>query len=144
MILCDVNVLVQACAPKSPHHEFFHTTVQDLLGSGRRFGIYGPILSAVLRICTHPKIFKPPAAPQTVFPFLEKIRKNPQAVIIEPGPRHWSIFQDLILDQKLQGGDITDAWFAALALENDCEWWTSDSGFSRFPGLRTRQLLGGA
>jgi len=35
---------------------------------------------------------------------------------------------------------LTDAWFAALALEQDCEWWTADFGFTRFPGLRLRLL----
>jgi len=114
--------------------------LRDLLAGGQPFGLYGPILAAVLRICTHPKIFRPPADPQTVFPFLESIRGHTRSVEIGPGSRHWSIFQDLVCSLALRGGDVTDAWFAALALEHDCEWWTADSGFSRFPGLRLRLL----
>ena len=138
MILCDVNILVQACAKKSPRHEEFRGVLRGLLKGGQPMGLYGPILGAVLRICTHPKIFKPPAAPETVFPFLEGLRGHSRAVALEPGPRHWSIFQDLVLNLRLRGGDVTDAWFAALAMEHDCEWWTADAGFSRFPGLRLR------
>ncbi len=31
---------------------------------------------------------------------------------------------------------MTDAWFAALAIESGCEWVTFDRDFSRFPGLK--------
>ena len=51
--------------------------------------------------------------------------------------RHWTTFQDLVLNLDLRGGDVTDAWFAALAMEQGCEW-TADAGFARFPGLRLR------
>jgi len=131
MILCDVNVLVQACTKRSPRHEHFRGILLDLMKSGQPVGLYGPILGAVLRICTHPKIFKPPAAPETVFPFLHSLRRHPHAVAIEPGQKHWAIFQDLVLSLGLGGGDVTDAWFAAVAIEKGCEWWTADSGFSR-------------
>jgi predicted nucleic acid-binding protein len=33
---------------------------------------------------------------------------------------------------------VTDAWFAALALEHGCEWITLDRDFKRFPELRSR------
>ena len=59
---------------------------------------------------------------------------------IEPGPRHWTIFRDLVLATGIRGSDTTDAYLAALAMEHGCEWWTKDGGFSRFPGLRWRNL----
>jgi predicted nucleic acid-binding protein len=31
---------------------------------------------------------------------------------------------------------VTDAWFAALAIESGCEWITLDRDYARFPGLR--------
>ena len=31
----------------------------------------------------------------------------------------------------------------ALAIEHGCEWVTLDHGFSMYPGLRCRNLLGG-
>jgi predicted nucleic acid-binding protein len=30
----------------------------------------------------------------------------------------------------------SDAWFAALAIEWDCEWITFDRDYARFPGLK--------
>jgi predicted nucleic acid-binding protein len=31
---------------------------------------------------------------------------------------------------------VTDAWFAALAIEWGCEWITLDRDYGRFPGLK--------
>jgi len=66
-----LNVLVHACAPRSPQHERFHSLVEEILQSKERFALHGPILAAVLRICTHHRIFKPPATPASVLRFLE-------------------------------------------------------------------------
>jgi predicted nucleic acid-binding protein len=38
-----------------------------------------------------------------------------------------------------EGDDIPDAYLAALAIENDCEFISTDSDFSRFPGLKWRR-----
>jgi len=52
------------------------------------------------------------------------------------GSRHWAIFRRLCLDTGTGGRHVTNAWFAALAIEWGCEWVTLDRDFARFPGLR--------
>jgi hypothetical protein len=37
-----------------------------------------------------------------------------------------------------RGPRVTDAWYAALAIEWGCEWITLDRDYARFPGLRWR------
>jgi predicted nucleic acid-binding protein len=37
-----------------------------------------------------------------------------------------------------RGDLVADAWFAALAIESECEWITLDRDFARFPRLRWR------
>ena len=37
-----------------------------------------------------------------------------------------------------RGNLITDAWFAALAIESGSEWITVDRDYARFPGLKWR------
>jgi hypothetical protein len=37
--------------------------------------------------------------------------------IVEPGERHWSIFERLCTETNTCGPRVTDAWFAALAIE---------------------------
>jgi predicted nucleic acid-binding protein len=36
---------------------------------------------------------------------------------------------------------VTDAYFAALALESGCEWMTTDRDYARFAGLAWRHPL---
>ena len=40
-----------------------------------------------------------------------------------------------------KGNLITDAYFAALAIESGAEWITTDRDYARFPGLRWRHPL---
>ena len=61
---------------------------------------------------------------------------NRIATIVEPGDRHWDIFRRLCIETGTRGARITDAWFAALAIESGCEWITLDRDFARFPGLK--------
>jgi hypothetical protein len=52
--------------------------------------------------------------------------------------RHWEIFRRLCVDTDTRGRRVTDAWYAALAIEWGCEWVTLDRDYARFPGLRWR------
>jgi predicted nucleic acid-binding protein len=56
--------------------------------------------------------------------------------MIEPSPRHWDIVRRLRHGTGTTGPRTPDAWLAALAIENGCEWITMDRDFGRFPELR--------
>jgi len=61
-----------------------------------------------------------------------------QLPMFQPGVRHWSIFADLCRASNARGNLVQDAWFAALAIEADCEWITLDRDYAKFPELRWR------
>ena len=42
---------------------------------------------------------------------------------------------------SVKGGLVTDAYFAALAIESGSEWITTDPDYSRFPGLQWRHPI---
>jgi predicted nucleic acid-binding protein len=48
------------------------------------------------------------------------------------------IFKRLCIDSETRGPRVTDAWYAALAIEWGCEWITLDRDYARFPSLRWR------
>jgi len=141
LVLCDVNVLLFGLMAQSEHHQRCRRELDKLRAQGDQFAASELVLSAVVRIATNPKIFKP--APQTheVFPYVNAWRTHPRAVLIQPGPRHWGLFEDLVTQANIRGGDVSDAYFAALAMEHGCVWWTTDDDFKRFAGLQTRHLL---
>jgi hypothetical protein len=103
-----------------------------------RYGIAPQVLSGVIRVTTHPKVFVRPSRIDEVLRFCNILLDQPPCVTIQPGDRHWEIFTRLCLEADARGDLVTDAWFAALAIESGCEWITLDRDYARFPGLRWR------
>jgi toxin-antitoxin system PIN domain toxin len=96
------------------------------------------VLSAVVRIVTHPKVFKQPSSLEEVLGFCEVLLGQPHCVVVQPGDVHWDIFTRLCREADARGNLVPDAWLAAMAIEAGCEWVTLDRDFSRFPGLKWR------
>jgi len=104
-----------------------------------RFGVSPLALSAVARITTNPRAFVQPSTLEEAFGFCDDLLGQPRCEIIEPGERHWSILERLCDEAQIRGAGITDAWFAALAIEQACVWITYDRDFAKFPGLHWRE-----
>ncbi len=68
--------------------------------------------------------------------FIEILLGSPASRLTLPGESHWPLFCELIHRVDARGDLIQDAYLAALALEQGCEWVTSDRDFARFPSLR--------
>jgi toxin-antitoxin system PIN domain toxin len=94
------------------------------------------VLSGVLRILTHPRVFAEPTPLRDALGFVHALRERPNCVEIAPGPRHWEIFTELCHATEAAGNAVPDAYLAALAIESGSEWITTDSGFACYGGLR--------
>lgn len=99
------------------------------------------VLSAFLRIVTNPRIFARPSTQDEAFAFIDVVREHPNCVRVEPGTRHWELFTRLCRAVNARGNLVTDAYFAALAIESGSQFITADHDFSRFPGLDWRHPL---
>lgn len=141
MTLCDVGVLLNAMVERADHHEVCRRELERLRATPDQMALSELVLAAVVRIGTNPRVFQPCPTAAEVFEFLDALAGPRQVRWISPGPRHWTLFKDLVLGLDIRGSDTTDAYLAALAMEHGCEWWTTDGGFARFPGLRWRHLI---
>jgi len=141
MILPDVNVLVYAHREDAVDHAQYRTWLEQTIQSGQPYGISNHVLSGFLRVVTHPRVFTTPSPIGTALEFVRQVREQPNCRAIAPGSRHWQIFTDLCQSQAATGNLIPDVWFAALAIESDCEWITTDRDYAKFPGLRSRHPL---
>ena len=141
MILIDVNVLVYAYREDSPHHSEYRDWLSGIVDSETPFGVAELVLSGFLRITTQPKIFAPPSPLANALRFVETLRAQPGYRVVSPGPQHWRIFTQLCQSSAAVGNLIPDAYLAAMAIEKDGEWITTDRDFARFPGLRWRHPL---
>ena len=136
-----MNILVAIHREDAAAHREIWKWWEALLASGAQFGASELALSGCIRVVTHPRIFDPPSTIQEALQFAEEVREHPQSTLVRPGPRHWQIFRRLCVEAGAKGGLVPDAYFAALAIENGCEWITLDRDFARFPGLKWRSPL---
>lgn len=132
----DVNVLVYAFRKEQPHHAASRAWLERTVNGDSAFALSHLALSAVVRLTTNGKIYRPPEALAAVFEYCHWLEARPNCVLLEPGARHWTIFERLCRETDTRGPRVTDAWFAALAIEHGCEWITFDRDFARFPGLK--------
>ena len=141
MLLLDVNVLLYAHREEMVRHRDYRLWLEDLLNGEAAFGIAVEVLSAFIRVATHPRIFNPPTGLEEALRFTGVILQSRNCVLVRPGSRHWEIFTDLCPAAGARGNLVADAYLAALSLESGCEWITTDRDFNRFPNLRCRHPL---
>jgi toxin-antitoxin system PIN domain toxin len=135
MILPDVNVLISAFRTDSTHHALCRSWLQSTVNGDAAFGISPLTLAAVVRITTNARIYRQPSTLAEAFAFSDYLLGQPDCRIVEPGPRHWELFRALCSAGNVTGADVSDAWYAAVAIEANCTWITLDRGFARFSGL---------
>jgi uncharacterized protein len=136
--LADVNVLVYAFRPDTDFHSPSYRWLAETMSARETFGVSPLALSALVRISTNQRAHKVPSTTADALAFCDDLLGLPNCRIVEPGPAHWDIFRRLCLETNTRGPMITDVWYAALAIEHDCEFVTYDRDFARFPGLRWR------
>jgi uncharacterized protein len=141
MFLMDVNVLVYAHREDTPDHLAYRGWLESILNGNTAYAYSELVLSGFLRVVTHPKIFEKPSALPSAILFANQIRQGHDAICLSPGLMHWKIFLGCIEQIDAKGNDIPDAYHAALALEWNCSWVTTDKGFKRFKGLKVRHPL---
>jgi toxin-antitoxin system PIN domain toxin len=134
-------VLVYAHRSDAPNHAEHREWLEAQVNSDAAYGLSDLVLSGFLRVVTHPRVFETPSTWSDALAFAEQLRDQPNRVAIAPGPHHWEIFARLCKSAGAKGNLVADAFLAAIAIENGCEWITTDRDFSRFPGLKWRHPL---
>lgn len=142
MILPDVNLLVYAHNKASQCHRQAAPWWEDCLnGEG---GILLPhiCINGFVRIMTHPKILEEPLDIGEAFEMTDVWLESDCLSLLAPGMRHYSLYKNALLEAGTGGKLTTDAYLAALALENQATIYSNDSDFSRFSGLKWENPLG--
>ena len=139
MILPDVNVLLYAFRADSVDHVRHRAWLDAVVNGDEAYGMSPQVLCSLARISTHPRIYVSPSRLKDAMAFARVVLEQPHCTVVQPGSRHFSIFEDLCGKAAANGNLVQDAWFAALAVESGCEWITTDGDFARFPGLRWRR-----
>ena len=140
-MLLDTNVLIYAHREDCERHAEYRAWLEGLRAGESCFGVCDLVLSACVRVLTHPRVFDPPTPLAIALQFVGQVRAQPNCAVLAPGERHWAIFRSLCEVAQARGNLVPDAYLAALAIESGSEWITVDRDFARFPGLRWRHPL---
>ena len=142
MIVPDVNLLLHANNPVSREYTIAQNWVEAVLSGKETVGFCWPVLSGFIRISTSPRALLDPLETHEAIELVEDYISRENVVILLPTDRHWVIFSALLITAKIRGAMTSDAEIAALTIENGGTLYTTDRGFSRYPGLKYINPLG--
>lgn len=135
MTLLDVNILLYAYNPNSQHHERVRPWLESLLSS-TAVAIPWVSLWGFIRVVTNPRLSTQAAHPEAALAVVRDLIARPNVHVIEPGPAHVRLLEEMIREGQSAGSRTTDAVLAALAIENGATLASTDRDFSRFPKLK--------
>jgi hypothetical protein len=136
VILVDSNILLYAEDALSPLHDVAREWWDGQLSGTSPVCLCWPVIGAFIRIGTNPRVFEIPLPLKAAIARVQSWLDQPCTRLIYATERHWSTYQDLLVEGQANGNLVTDAHLAALALQHSCELMSTDADFARFPRLR--------
>lgn len=136
MIVPDVNVLLYVLDSDAALHPSASDWWESVVSGPELIGIADVVDLAVVRLTTNRRIFPGALTPQDAFSAVAAWHDLPRVRRLAPGPRHRSIWRDLVVGRGVGGNLVNDAFLAALAIEHDATLVSYDTDFAIFPGLR--------
>lgn len=132
----DVNVLVYAHREDSPRHREYQELLERLGNAEEPLGIPDAVLSGFIRVVTNRRVFTEPVSPQQAWRAVDDLVDAPAVMVLRPTSRQWRLFRQLAAEINARANDVTDAFLAAYAVDNNATWLSADRGFARFKQLR--------
>lgn len=141
MIIPDVDLLVYAHNRAAKGHEPARAWWEDLIEREQPVGLAWAVMLGFVRLVTHPAVLVAPLAPVDALTYVRGWLDQSNVRIVEPGPRHLDLLDEIFRATGVAGSLTTDTHLAALAIEHQAELHSNDADFARFPGLRWRNPI---
>ena len=141
MIIPDVNLLVYAHNRAAKGHAEARAWWEDLIEREQPVGLAWAVMLGFVRLVTHPAVLVAPLAPVDALTYVRGWLDRSNVRIVEPGPRHLDLLDEIFRATGVAGSLTTDTHLAALAIEHQAELHSNDADFARFPGLRWRNPI---
>lgn len=139
--IIDVNLLVYAYDPRSPHHEKCKSWWEGLLRGNIAVGLPWSVILGFVRTTTNRRVLTEPFSWEEAFEKVDAWLAVPHVIIISPGQRHLDLLKGVLNEMSVTPNLVTDAHLAALAMEYRAIIHTHDSDFRRFSGVRLHDPL---
>ena len=135
-MLTDINILLYAVSPASPHHPAARDWLSQALNGDLAVAFPWHSLLGFLRISTSSRGSGSPIDATAAWAFVDEWLTAPAARVVGPGDRHATILRGLMGRYQLRGDAVSDAHLAALAIEHDLTLVSFDRDFARFREVR--------
>src|SRR5580704_3919294 len=96
MIVVDANVLLYAHNAESPFHDRARRWVEGALSGTESIGFSWSVIGAFIRIATNHRAFERPLTITQAVEIVESWFASAVAVVLQPGPEHWTVFRNLL------------------------------------------------
>lgn len=138
MTIVDVNVLLYAYNASAPYHRACSHWLESILAGDEVVGLPWPVLWGFLRVSTSSQmsVWSRPLTGAEACGVISALLAWRNVELVQPGPRHARILEDLIVQRRIHGPMVSDAVLAALAIEHDATLASTDRDFQRFDTLR--------
>ena len=136
LTILDVNILRYAYNRSASQHQAASAWLSRLFLGPDLVGIPWVTLWAFLRVSTNKKLWPNPKSTGEAFEAIRDWIDQPGVILLNPGPRHAELLEELVISQRTVGPMVSDAVLAALAIENGAVLASTDRDFGRFPNLR--------
>ena len=136
MIVPDANLLIYAYDDLAVQHRAAQTWLGRVLSEPELVGLPWQTISAFIRITTNSRLTGDRFPTSRAIGIVEQWMSQRNVRLLSPGERHWSIFQQMLIEGQIRGPGATNAQLAALTMEYGGVLHTTDRDFARFPGLR--------
>jgi toxin-antitoxin system PIN domain toxin len=141
LILVDTNILLYAEDSLSARHDAARLWWDAQLSGAAPVCLCWPVLTAFIRIATNARLHQRPLTLNEAVDRVQSWLEQPCVRLITPSEKHWDILQKMLGGGNASGNLVSDAHLAALAVEHNCELYSTDADFARFPGLNWRNPL---
>jgi hypothetical protein len=136
VILPDVNLLIYAYNREAPRHTAARQWWEAALNADEPVAIPWVTMLGFIRLMTHRAVLVSPLPPKIAIGHVRSWLERPNVRVMEPGPRHLELLEQAVHSLGTAGPLTTDAHLAVLAIEHQCQLYSNDADFVRFPGLR--------
>jgi uncharacterized protein len=141
MIVPDANLLIYAYDRSSKSHQAAREWWESTLSGAEPVGVPWIVVLAFVRLVTHPILSSNPMTARQARQAVDSWLGVDHVRLLTPQKTTFELFFDL-LEQVNTGGNLTtDAMIAALAIEHGGNVRSTDTDFSRFPGLHWENPL---
>lgn len=140
MIVLDVNVLVALARVDHPDHARARSWWQTRADAGESMTTADLVWVGVIRILTHPRVFREPSTLADAFAFVRTVMAQPTYLALRAAPDLLADFETLCNEAGAGGSLATDAYIAALARRFGARVATFDRDFRRFRGIELDEV----